>query len=102
LKCDSIPRIALTKNYVKIFSKNPYYQGWEKWNGVELENQIVDGVNEFYTQCSQTASLTQLKALKSNYCSFAQGIPTLESSEIYIQNCPSLNSLNGVNTLHGV
>jgi hypothetical protein len=28
LKCDSIPRIALTKNYVKIFSKNPYYQGW--------------------------------------------------------------------------
>ena len=45
LKCDSIPRIALTKNYVKIFSKNPYYQGWEKWNGVELENQIVDGVN---------------------------------------------------------
>jgi hypothetical protein len=28
LKCDAIPRIALTKNYVKNFSKNENYQGW--------------------------------------------------------------------------
>lgn len=28
LKCGAIPRMALTKNYVRMFSKNPYYQGW--------------------------------------------------------------------------
>jgi hypothetical protein len=28
LKCDAIPRIAMTKNYVKNFSKNENYQGW--------------------------------------------------------------------------
>lgn len=46
LKCGAIPKMALTKDYVRMFSKNPsYYQGWEKWNGVELQNQVVDGVN---------------------------------------------------------
>ena len=34
LKCEAIPRIALTKNYVKNFSKNDNYQGWEKWNNL--------------------------------------------------------------------
>ena len=28
LKCGAIPRMALTKDYVRMFSKNPYYQGW--------------------------------------------------------------------------
>ena len=39
LKCDAIPKDSLSINYV-----NKFRQGWNVWNGLELENQIVDGV----------------------------------------------------------
>jgi hypothetical protein len=93
LNCDAIPRISLTKNYVKNFSKNENYQGWEKWNGFELENQIVDGVNELFRQCSQSASETKLQSLKFNYCSFAKGITAMENSDVFMKNCPKSHHL---------
>ena len=43
LKCDAIPEVALSSNYI---SK------WNRWNGHELPNQIVNGINSLVTQCS--------------------------------------------------
>ena len=42
LKCDAIPEISLTGDYVN---------KWNKWNGNELPNQIVQGVNNLVEQC---------------------------------------------------
>ena len=49
LKCDAIPKIALSDNYVSKFK-----EGWNKWNGLELEKQIVDGVENMVKICSNT------------------------------------------------
>lgn len=57
LQCESIPEIALTNDYV---SK------WNTWNGHELPNQIVVGVNSLVDQCSKIndyESKTYLKNL---------------------------------------
>ena len=43
LKCDAILEAALSSNYI---SK------WNRWNGHELPNQIVNGINSLVTQCS--------------------------------------------------
>ena len=43
LKCDAIPEIALSSNYI---SK------WNTWNGHELPNQIINGINSLLAQCS--------------------------------------------------
>ena len=46
LKCDAIPKNALSDNYVNKFS-----EGWNKWNGLELDNQIKNGVEELVKNC---------------------------------------------------
>jgi hypothetical protein len=53
----------------------------------------VDGVNELFRQCLQSANEVQLQALKLNYCSFAKGIGKLESSDVYLSNCIQAHSL---------
>ena len=49
MKCDAIPKISLSDNYISKFS-----EGWNKWNGLELENQIIDGVESMVKDCSKT------------------------------------------------
>lgn len=81
LKCDAIPKIALSDKYVRKFS-----QGWNKWNGLEIDNQIKDGVNSLVNQCLYTSE-EKSKALKKNYCQFAENIPSLNKTEIYQDLC---------------
>ncbi len=42
LVCDSIPDMALSKDYI---------DKWNKWNGNEVPNQIVKGVDSLVKQC---------------------------------------------------
>ena len=49
LKCDAIPKKSLSDKYVSKFS-----EGWNKWNGKEVPNQIVDGVNSLVNNCITT------------------------------------------------
>lgn len=46
LSCKAIPSTALEKTYIK---------NWSKWNDVTINNQIHDGLDELYTQCSVQA-----------------------------------------------
>jgi len=46
LNCKAIPSTALDKNYIK---------NWSKWNDVTINNQIHDGLDELYKQCSSRA-----------------------------------------------
>lgn len=46
LKCEAIPETALDKKYVK---------NWSSWNDVTIDNQLQDGIDELYNQCSSSA-----------------------------------------------
>merc|ERR1719320_1330264 len=61
--CNAIPDFVF---------QNKYIQNWSTWNGNELDDQIVDGINALYTQCSSEASESQLSALKTNYCNIVK------------------------------
>lgn len=83
LKCESIPRIALSKNYVSKFS-----EGWNKWNGLEIDDQIKHGVNELMNQCyDETSNDKKHKQLKKHYCKFAKDVHALKQSETYKKLC---------------
>jgi hypothetical protein len=65
LKCDAIPEIALTSNYIN---------KWNRWNGHELPNQIVNGINSLVNQCIKTDDekskkylLARVNKLKKEY-----------------------------------
>ena len=81
LKCDAIPKVALSDKYVRKFS-----EGWNKWNGLELNNQIKDGVNSLVKECINTSE-EKSKALKKNYCKFAENISSLNKTNIYKDLC---------------
>jgi len=50
----------LSKNYVSKFS-----EGWNKWNGLEIDDQIKHGVNELMNQCyDETSNDKKHKQLK--------------------------------------
>mmetsp|Transcript_144840 Transcript_144840/g.252592 ORF Transcript_144840/g.252592 Transcript_144840/m.252592 type:complete len:507 (+) Transcript_144840:76-1596(+) len=57
--CEAIPGFVFGENYI---------QHWSTWNGNELDDQIVNGINELYSQCSKGKEGSKLAALKSNYC----------------------------------
>ena len=46
LKCSAIPKYALSEDYVSKFS-----EGWNKWNGYELDDQIKQGVESLINNC---------------------------------------------------
>jgi len=60
--CEAIPGFVFGDNYM---------QHWSTWNGNELDDQIVNGINELYSQCSKSKEGSELAALKSNYCKVA-------------------------------
>ena len=81
LKCEAIPKIAFSKRYVSKFS-----QGWNKWNGLELNNQIKHGVESLFNMCYNKKE-TKSENLKSNYCSFAKTVKVLKDSDVYKKHC---------------
>lgn len=60
--CEAIPNFVLGKDYI---------DNWSTWNGNELDDQIVDGINGLYAQCATGKSGAALAALNKLYCSVA-------------------------------
>jgi hypothetical protein len=81
LKCDAIPKVALTNNYVSKFS-----EGWNKWNGLELNNQIKHGVESLVKNCYNKGDGKSEK-LRKNYCKFAKKVKTLKDTDMYRELC---------------
>ena len=84
LKCEAIPKISLSKNYVSKFS-----EGWNKWNGMELNEQIIHGVNSLINNCFDFKNKKSKKSknLKRNYCNFASTVNSLKSTPMYKKMC---------------
>ena len=80
LKCDAIPKNSLSKDYVSKFS-----EGWNKWNGLELPNQIKYGVESLVENCMTNEPKS--KNLKKNYCRFARKHKSLKNSNLYGKHC---------------
>lgn len=81
LKCDAIPKVSLSKNYVSKFK-----QGWNKWNGLELDNQIINGVESLVKNCYDP-KVQKSKELKTNYCEFANQVNVLKNRKLYSKLC---------------
>lgn len=59
LICDAIPEQSLTSDYI---------DNWNTWNGNELPNQIIDGVDSLVLQCYNKQDNNELKEnLKEKY-----------------------------------
>ena len=82
LKCDAIPKASLSNNYISKFS-----EGWNKWNGLELDNQIVNGVESLVNNCYKPVKYPgKSQKLKKNYCNFAKNINVLQNSPSNLYN----------------
>ena len=81
LKCDSIPKQSLSKKYISKFT-----EGWNKWNGFEVDNQIIDGVNSLVNNCI-TDNKIKNKNLIQNYCSFSKNITPIKKTKLYKKYC---------------
>ena len=81
LKCSAIPKVSLSKDYVGKF------QGWDVWNGLEVNGQTKDGVEELFNQCYSQGNRSQKESLKTNYCNFAKSVPNLKNSSLYRTYC---------------
>ena len=73
LKCDAIPKNSLSQIYVNKFS-----EGWNKWNGIELNNQIIDGVESLFLNC-YNPKIKKSHKLRKNYCDFAKQNKVLQT-----------------------
>ena len=85
LKCDAIPKDSLSINYVNKFSNS---QGWNVWNGLELENQIVDGVEALIEECyDKNSNSVKHENLKNNYCNLSNQVNALRNRPKYNEIC---------------
>lgn len=85
LKCNAIPKYALSEDYVSKFS-----EGWNKWNGLELNDQIKYGVESLINNCYKPdvyGMKTKSENLRKNYCNFAKNIETLKQSNLFKKLC---------------
>ena len=80
------PKNALSDNYVSKFS-----EGWNKWNGLELDNQIKNGVEELVKNCyydnENHNMYKKSQKLKKNYCNFAKKHDILNKTNLYNKLC---------------
>ena len=74
LMCEAIPEMSLNDSYVG---------NWNKWNGNELEDQIVDGVNSLMEQCYEKGNDKQKKYLKNKYFSLTNSRNEFHNTEVY-------------------
>lgn len=81
LKCDAIPKVSLSKTYVSKFK-----EGWNKWNGLELNNQIINGVESLVNNCYKPNS-SKSQELRKNYCEFASQVSVLKNRKLYTKLC---------------
>ena len=74
LRCEAIPEMSLGSNYVN---------NWNTWNGNELSNQIVQGVNKMVEQCYQEGNDTQKGYLRNKYLELTRDRREFHGTEIY-------------------
>ena len=74
LRCEAIPEMSLGSNYVN---------NWNTWNGNELSNQIVQGVNKMVEQCYQEGNDTQKGYLRNKYLELTRDRSEFHGTEIY-------------------
>jgi hypothetical protein len=74
LKCNAIPEISLGSNYIN---------NWNTWNGNELSNQIVHGVNKMIEQCYREGDSTQKEYLKNKYMELVETRNEFHNTELY-------------------
>ena len=74
--------MSLSKRYVKKFS-----EGWNKWNGDELTDQVVDGVNTMVKNCYNPKEKKKAQNLKKNYCNFGRNVKSISKSDFYKRMC---------------
>jgi len=74
LNCESIMDDSLDESYVG---------KWNRWNGHELSNQIVHGVNELYQQCYQKGNDSQKKHLKNIYNNLTESRSEFHNTNTY-------------------
>lgn len=74
LTCDAIPEISLNENYV---------QNWNTWNGNELDDQIIDGVNSLMEQCYKKGNEKQKKFLQNKYNILTKSRTEFHNTDIY-------------------
>ena len=78
LQCKSIPDTVFLDEYVG---------KWDIWNGNELPNQVVDGMEELVNQCVTDAeNETQKNYLINKYCNLAKNKNELKTN-LYKQYC---------------
>ena len=74
LNCEAIPEMSLNNRYIS---------NWNTWNGNELDDQIVDGVNSLMDQCYNKANESQKKYLKNKYNNLTKSRSEFHNTEIY-------------------
>jgi uncharacterized protein (DUF2237 family) len=79
LQCDSIMKQALDESYVG---------NWGTWNGNEVDDQIVDGVNEIMNQCYKgtdtfTPTPQQKEYLQNLYQTLTRDRQEFHKTDIY-------------------
>ena len=74
LHCESIMDDALHERYVG---------NWNTWNGNELNDQIVQGVNELYKQCHEKGNINQKKHIKGLYKNLTQNRPEFHETNTH-------------------
>ena len=74
LKCDAIPKVSLTDQYLN---------KWETWNGHELDDQIVHGVNKLMEQCHTKGNITQKRHIKQLYKDLTDSRPEFHNTDTY-------------------
>ena len=72
--CSAIPEIALSDSYVST---------WNRWNGNELPNQIVNGVNSLVKQCLNQTDEIGKEYLKQKYLNLAKNRSEFHSTLLY-------------------
>ena len=74
LNCDAIPEISLNESYIN---------NWNTWNGNELDDQIIDGVNSLMEQCYNKGNVSQKEYLKNKYNNLTNSRTEFHNTEIY-------------------
>ena len=74
LKCEAIPEMSLGSNYI---------DNWNTWNGHELENQIVNGVNKMVEQCYNEGNTSQKEYLKNKYMELVESRSEFHNTNLY-------------------
>ena len=77
LLCESIMDDALHERYVG---------NWNTWNGNELDNQIIHGVNELMEQCYDKGTQSQREYLKNIYLELTDPRGEFHDTSTYIKH----------------